>query len=399
MTIELLGYEALTKDHLAPKVFHKTTLRLQDMRHPSQAVQENTDPDADGYWMARKGRTIFPFRLNIQDLLPNSYDSKLGQVRYVASAIALAKANQHKEILNHTREVLIYETWTTDDIAQARRISVKADTSKRLFMGGESSLEMYAELTRTMVSSGGIVYVNVGVKNLTKKKIMGIKLSLWRHITASHNRSSMTNQPPTLNVRDQDSVKNYSEVIYKGEDYAFDSDGPRTIVLPVYIPSGVYSLRNTSFLHAQFFVQVSLMASMNKALAVELPVYITHASSWSDPPPRAPKDFAFPMHEDEPVKKNKSGVFSKKKSCPVSNFSNGSGTHIKKSPVDGGSSSKMATSSSTHLSMANMSTALETYTWVSRDDSLYSVNMYPTIRCSDVNLPINGRPNVTTTYW
>ncbi|KAF9332741.1 hypothetical protein BG006_004393 [Podila minutissima] len=279
--------------------------------------------DVEGYWLARKGRTIFPFRLNIQDSLPNSYDSKLGQVRYVASAIACMKAHQVKEVVNHTREVFIYETWTTDDITQARRKSVKADTSKRLFMGGDGSLEMYAELTRTMVSSGGIVYVNVGVKNLTKKKIMGIKLSLWRHIAASHSRSSTCSQSSTNGSREQDSVKNYSEIIYKGEDYAFDNDDPRLVVLPVYIPSGVYSLRNTTLLHVQFFIQVSLLASMSKALTVELPLYITHASSWSDPPPRIPRDFTFPLHEDEPVKKHKTGVFAKKR--PSSNASQTSG--------------------------------------------------------------------------
>ncbi|KAG0305641.1 hypothetical protein BGZ98_003815 [Dissophora globulifera] len=291
MVIELLGYEALTKDHLAPKVFHKTVLRLQDIRHPSQAVQENVDPDAEGYWVARNGRTIFPFRLNIQDTLPNCYDSKLGQVRYVVSAIALMKANQHKEIVNHSREVFIYETWTTDDIAQARRKSVKADTSKRLFMGGEGSLEMYAELTRAM--------------------IMGIKLSLWRHLTALSSRPNSRNQPS--GIRDQDSLKSYSEIIYKGEDYAFDNDDPRVVVLPVYIPSGAYSLRHTSYLHVQFFVQASLMVSMSKALNVELPVYIAHPSSWSDSPPRIPRDFVFPMHKDVLVKKNKPGVFSMKK--------------------------------------------------------------------------------------
>ncbi|KAG0366955.1 hypothetical protein BGZ54_004632 [Gamsiella multidivaricata] len=348
MVIELLGYEALTKDHLAPKVFHKTVLRLQDMHHPSQAVQENIDADAEGYWMARKGRTIFPFRLNIQDTLPNSYDSKLGQVRYVASAIALTKTHHHKETVNHTREVFIYETWTTDDITQARRKSVKADTSKRLFMGGEGSLEMYAELTRTMVSSGGIVYVNVGVKNLTKKKIMGIKLSLWRHIAVSNKRSSISNQSSMMGVRDQDSVKNYSEIIYKGEDYAFGNDDSRVVVLPVYIPSGVYSLRNTTHLHVQFFVQVSLMASMSKALTVELPIYITHASSWSDPPPRIPKDFAFPMHEDEPVKKNKTGVFSKKKTSATPSQSVGPSASTKISPTFSASSSSVATSTSTY---------------------------------------------------
>ncbi|KAG0030017.1 hypothetical protein BGZ82_007611 [Podila clonocystis] len=273
MFIELLGYEALAKDHLTPKIFHKTILRLQDIRHASQAVQENVEPDVEGYWLARKGRTIFPFRLNIQDSLPNSYDSKLGQVRYVASAIACMKANQSKEVVNHTREVFIYETWTTDDITHARRKSVKADTSKRLFMGGDGSLEMYAEMTRTMVSSGGIVYVNVGVKNLTKKK---------------------------------DNVKNYSEIIYKGEDYAFDNDDPRLVVLPVYIPSGV------------------LLASMSKALTVELPLYITHASSWSDPPPRIPRDFTFPVHEDEPVKKHKTGVFAKKRPSSIVNQASGS---------------------------------------------------------------------------
>ncbi|KAF9321214.1 hypothetical protein BG003_003038 [Podila horticola] len=347
MFIELLGYEALAKDHLTPKIFHKTILRLQDIRHASQAVQENIEPDAEGFWLARKGRTIFPFRLNIQDTLPNSYDSKLGQVRYVASAIACMKANQHKEVVNHTREVFIYETWTTDDITQARKKSVKADTSKRLFMGGDGSLEMYAELTRTMVSSGGIVYVNVGVKNLTKKKIMGIKLSLWRHIAASHSRSSTYSHSSTNGSRDQDNVKNYSEIIYKGEDHAFDNDDPRLVVLPVYIPSGVYSLRNTNLLHVQFFIQVSLLASMSKALTVELPLYITHASSWSDPPPRIPRDFIFPVHEDEPVKKHKTGVFAKKRPSSIVNQTSSGVMSPRKQPSSITSSSAPTSKSGT----------------------------------------------------
>ncbi|KAG0294482.1 hypothetical protein BGZ96_001077 [Linnemannia gamsii] len=382
MIVELLGYEALAKDHLAPKIFHKTVLRLQDIRHPSQAVQENIEPDAEGYWMARKGRTIFPFRLSIQDSLPNSYDSKLGQVRYVVSAIALMKANQSKEVVNHTRECFIYETWTTDDITQARRRSVKADTSKRLFMGGDGSLELYAELTRTMVSSGGIVYVNVGVKNLTKKKIMGIKLSLWRHIGASHSRSSFNSHSSAMSSRDQDNVKNYSEIIYKGEDYAFDSDDPRIVVLPVYIPSGVYSLRYTAYLHVQFFVQVSLMTSMSKALAVELPIYITHASSWSDPPPRIPRDFTFPMHEDEPVKKNKTGVFSKMKTnsgASSNGYMNGSGPK-KSSGLTGSSSnlSSLASAASSKPATPNASSEVTT---------LESGRLHPSTRRSTLKDP------------
>ncbi|KAF9175452.1 hypothetical protein BGX21_002578 [Mortierella sp. AD011] len=338
--IELLGYEALTKDHPSLKIFHKTVLRLQDARHPSQAVQENIDPDSAGYWAARKGRTIFPFRLNIQDTLPSSYDSKLGQVRYVTSAIARMKTNQQKEIVNHSREAFIYESWTTDDVIKARKKSVKADTSKRLFMGGEGSLEMYAELTRTMVSSGGIVYVNVGVKNLTKRKVMGIKLTLCRHVTVPNKDLSANTQVSVPVNRDQDNVKNYCEIIYKGEDYAFDNDDPRMVVLPIYIPSGVYSLRNATYLHVQFYVQVSLMTSMNKALTVELPIYIAHASSWSDPPPRIPRDFAFPTHEHDPVKKNITGVFSKKKVAPLQ--SGGSSSSLKKSPgiCDSGSNTR-----------------------------------------------------------
>jgi len=142
---------------------------------------------------------------------------------------------------------------------------------------------------------------------------MGIKLSLWRHIAASHARPSISSQSSMNGPREQDNVKNYSEIIYKGEDYAFDNDDPRLVVLPVNIPSGVYSLRNTTFLHVQFFIQVSLLASMSKALTVELPLYISHASSWSDPPPRIPRDFTFPVHEDKPVKKHKTGVFAKKR--------------------------------------------------------------------------------------
>ncbi|KAG0004909.1 hypothetical protein BGZ65_012431, partial [Modicella reniformis] len=247
--------------------------------------------------------------------------------------VVLMKANQHKEVLTHTREVSIYETWTTDDIIQARRESVKADTSKKLFMGGEGTLEMYTELTRTMVSSGGIVYVNVGVKNFTKKKITGIKLSLWRHVTASSRRSSIASQLSAIGARDQDNVKVYSEVVYKGEDYTFDNDDPRIVVLPIHIPTDVYSLRNTSYFHLQFFIQVSLIVPMSKALIVDLPIYITHASSWSDPPPRIPRDISFPMHEDDPVKKNKTGLFSKKKSNSLPVQTAGAGNNIKKPPA------------------------------------------------------------------
>lgn len=173
---------------------------------------------------------------------------------------------------------------------------------------------------------------------------MGIKLSLWRHIASSHSRSSFSSHSSTLSSRDQDNIKNYSEIIYKGEDFAFDNDDPRVVVLPVYIPSGVYSLRHTSYLHVQFFVQVSLMASMSKALAVELPIYITHASSWSDPPPRIPRDFTFPMHEDDPVKKNKTGVFSKMKTNSAPTHQNGSmnGSGLKKTSGLTGSSNNLS---------------------------------------------------------
>lgn len=161
---------------------------------------------------------------------------------------------------------------------------------------------------------------------------MGIKLSLWRHIVASHSRLSTSSQSSTNGSREQDNVKNYSEIIYKGEDYAFDNDDPRLVVLPVYIPSGVYSLRNTTLLHVQFFIQVSLLASMSKALTVELPLYITHASSWSDPPPRIPRDFIFPVHEDEPVKKHKTGVFAKKRPSSIANQTSGGIMSPRKQP-------------------------------------------------------------------
>ena len=185
---------------------------------------------------------------------------------------------------------------------------------------------------------------------------MGIKLSLWRHIAAAHTRSSMNSHTSSNGgSREQDNVKNYSEIIYKGEDYAFDNDDPRVVVLPVYIPSGVYSLRNTSYLHVQFFVQVSLMASMSKALAVELPIYIAHASSWSDPPPRIPRDFCFPLHEDEPVKKNKTGVFAKKKPSAVAVHSSGStcsASSLKNSTSTNGCLNSASTSASAPTSLS-----------------------------------------------
>lgn len=58
----------------------------------------------------------------------------------------------------------------------ARKERVRAEARKRVFMGGDGHLTCVAETTRRLVSAGGLVYVRLGVRNHTKKRVSAARL-------------------------------------------------------------------------------------------------------------------------------------------------------------------------------------------------------------------------------
>lgn len=73
------------------RFFHRQII-LQDHKHPTDAVLRSKPPEKDGYWQAKKGRTVFEFRIPLLPIdsasrnnLPSSVRTRAGTVRYTVS--------------------------------------------------------------------------------------------------------------------------------------------------------------------------------------------------------------------------------------------------------------------------------------------------------------------------
>ncbi|KAI8056603.1 hypothetical protein BDF22DRAFT_203701 [Syncephalis plumigaleata] len=140
------------------------------------------------------------------------------------------------------------------------------------------------------ISSGGIVYVRLGVRNHTRKRVSRIRFALWHRVTTKRDafvEGELSQQ--TQSVLDSN-CRLVAERTYRGDDWQFDPEEEREVTLALTIPHNSISLRNTTLLRVSHILQVSLHMHLSKDLTVELPIYVTHPASWSDLTPEGNED-------------------------------------------------------------------------------------------------------------
>ncbi|KAJ9073293.1 hypothetical protein DSO57_1018008 [Entomophthora muscae] len=315
ITLELTGYEELDPaaapniaglskpsqfgGQLASptKTFYRTRLLLQDHEHPCSVVQDVAYPDAEGFWPCRKGKTSLPFLLRLAPTLPNAIITSQGKVSYYLEANIQLKSGIFKEVANFGRRVTILERWEPAEVSAYRGRGVKGETRKRLFMGGPRHLELESELVTSLVAAGSMAYVRITVRNLTTKKVQGVRLTLLQTAGAHEGLGP--------NVGAEAPTRPAVEKILKDADLKFSPGEERSCLVAMEIPMHCLSLRHTVLLKVSYTLQVALISSLSKDLTVDLPVYISHPSSWSDPCPsieRTPD--ALPETETEPFTKD-----------------------------------------------------------------------------------------------
>jgi hypothetical protein len=226
------------------KTFYTRTVMLQDATNPTNAVMRSKPPDAEGYWKAKKGRTVFAFSipLNERGLLdPKSTDggmvgsvrTRAGSIRYTASGHVYYrdKEGQYGSVV-HYRNVVMYENWTRERVQASRLEAVMAEGRKRTFLGGEGELECSARTERGLVAAGSVLYARVWVRNMTKKRVQGLKMSLWRRVS---NKQTVQTERRSENLVDR-RCKLAAEKIYRGIDWKLEPVEEREVVLALIVP-------------------------------------------------------------------------------------------------------------------------------------------------------------------
>ncbi|KAG0018205.1 hypothetical protein BGZ80_007455, partial [Entomortierella chlamydospora] len=283
IAVELAAYEEITsKDFTATQSFLSSRLCFQGPNiPPSNAVHGPCDEN--GFWMAKKGKTTFPFAFQLPLDCPSSLVfGQTASLRYVVTGMVQVFYHGKDETILKTKEAFVVEAW--DGYNPDYRLPIRASNSTKLFWGGSGSLELEAMLSEKLHSAGGNLTVEVKVKNNTSRKVQGIRLGVVRKLEMVSNKDK-AQRNPGLKI----ATVSVSEVMgtqeFKSSSYLFDTGEERTTTVNMIVPGNARTIRGTALFEVTCFVVISmLLGTFSGELSVEIPVKICHPASLTPAP-------------------------------------------------------------------------------------------------------------------
>ncbi|KAG0301143.1 hypothetical protein BGZ98_008595 [Dissophora globulifera] len=284
IAVELAAYEEITsKEFTATQSFLSSRLSFQGPNIPPSNAVHGPPCDENGFWMAKKGKTTFPFAFQLPLDCPSSLVfGQTASLRYVVTGLVQVFYHGKDEMILKSKEAFVVEAW--DGYNPDYRIPVGAANSTKLFWGGSGSLVLEAMLSERLHSAGGNLTVEVKVKNNTSRKVQGIRLGVHRRLEMVSNKDK-AQQNPGLRI---DTVS-VSEVVgtqeFKSSSYLFDTGEERTMTVNMIVPGNARTIRGTALFEVTCFVVVSmLLGTFSGELSVEIPVKICHPASLTPAP-------------------------------------------------------------------------------------------------------------------
>ncbi|KAF9149459.1 hypothetical protein BG015_008751 [Linnemannia schmuckeri] len=283
IAVELAAYEEITsKEFTATQSFLSSRLCFQGTGiPPSNAVHGPCDDD--GFWMAKKGKTTFPFAFQLPLDCPSSLVfGQTASLRYVVTGLVQVFYHGKDETILKSKEAFVVEAW--DGYNPDYRLPVQASNSTKLFWGGSGTLELEAMLAERLHSAGGNLPVEVRVKNNTSRKVQGIRIGVARRLEMVSDKAQ-AELNPGLKIE----TVSVSEVIgtqeFKSSSYLFDTGEERTMTINMTVPGNARTIRGTALFEVTCFVVVSmLLGAFSGELSVEIPVKICHPASLTPAP-------------------------------------------------------------------------------------------------------------------
>ncbi|KND03682.1 uncharacterized protein SPPG_01150 [Spizellomyces punctatus DAOM BR117] len=280
ISVELNGFEEVSdKDYERSQAFLSARIVFQGERMPpSNAVR---GPGENGFWQANKGKTTFPFAFRLPNDAPSSYAyQNISSLRYVVTGVVQYKQNGRSDSLFRSKEAFVVENWKANhmDITDE---PIRAKNHRKVWFGGAGEVQLEGTIQKSFFCSGNDVYVELRVKNDSKRRVQGIKLSLIRKLMMLREGTSA--QDPLNDVKMfSESV---SETTFKEKDFIFDPGEERANILNIHIPRFVRTVRNTALAEVACRVIIALnMGTFNKDLVIELPINVCHSASILPPP-------------------------------------------------------------------------------------------------------------------
>ncbi|KAI8592016.1 hypothetical protein BDZ88DRAFT_409323 [Geranomyces variabilis] len=279
IAVELNGYEEVTdKDYARSQAFLTSRIVFQGERMPpSNAVR---GPAKGGYWQANKGKTTFPFAFRLPADAPSSYSfQNLANLRYLVTGVVQYQRHGKSDSLIRSKEAFVVESWSQ---AHSRNGDdpVRARNHRRPWFSGGGEVHIEGTIQKSCFTSGSDVYVELRVRNESRRRVQGIKLALVKKLLMLKEGASESSLADTKIVS-----ATVNEKTFKEKDFVFDAGEERANIININIPPEVYTCKNTALAEVACRLVLSLnMGAFIKDLVIELPITVCHSASILPPP-------------------------------------------------------------------------------------------------------------------
>jgi hypothetical protein len=276
--------EICTRDDIASRSFLSSRLVFQGPSiPPSNAVH---GPVQRGhFWLARKGRTTFPFAFQIPEDAPSTINfQRLASLRYVITGNVQIFYSGREDTVFKSKEAFVVESWHRHRAASIPRglsspdepfgPPTEAMARRRLFLGGPGALQLTVSLKQTVYRYGQNIPVSVHVRNDTRRYVQGIRIYIG-HRLRIHLAGADASKAISQIV---------SEVSFDSSDFSFQPGIERSIVTHVAVPPKVRTSQQNSLFRIDCFMIVSCyIGPFSRDLSVELPIVLIHNASFNSP--------------------------------------------------------------------------------------------------------------------
>ncbi|KAI9012799.1 hypothetical protein BC832DRAFT_548054 [Gaertneriomyces semiglobifer] len=290
IAVELNGFEEVAdKDYGRSQSFLSARIVFQGERTPpSNAVR---GPSENGYWQANKGKTTFPFAFRLPDDAPSSYAfQSISSLRYVVTGVVQYQMNGKNDSLFRSKEAFVVENWKTNrrDVTDD---PVRARNHRKVWFGGAGEVHIEGTVQKSFFCSGSDVYVQLRVRNDSRRRVQGIKLALARRLLMLREGAGDSSNDFKI------VTETVSETSFKEKDFIFDPGEERSNILNIHIPRFIRTVRNTALAEVSCRIVISLsLGALNKPLAIELPINVCHSASLLPPPTLNTLENLHPQH-------------------------------------------------------------------------------------------------------
>jgi hypothetical protein len=213
-----MGKDAFSKSFLVNK------LVFQGSRTPPCIAVHGAFQN--GFYLARKAKTVLPFTFDIPKDAPSSYSfPNIAQLRYVVSAFVQFKLKKSAEFVIKSQDIKVLDTLPLDSDAPLQL----SQTIQIYDWGKSAHVFMQASISSTYACAGGKLAITVLVKNETKRKITGLKALYNRSLWLLQSQSKLDHEAQKIS-------SNSTQIPLREKDHIFEPYETSSLTIKVPIP-------------------------------------------------------------------------------------------------------------------------------------------------------------------